>query len=354
MSVLFSKFHLRRIEFKNRIFQSPMCQYSCTDGLPGPWHLVHLGSRAVGGVALVMVEATAVSPQGRISYGDTGIWSEKHAAEFKQITAFIEQQNSVPGIQIAHAGRKASTDLPWRGGKPLTKEQEAWQPLAPSPIPFGKDFTVPYELREKDLEQIISQYDIAARHSLIAGFKVLEIHMAHGYLLHEFLSPLANLRTDEYGGSFENRIRFPLLIAETVRRAWPADLPLFARLSCTDWLDDGWDINQSVEFSRRLKEKGVDLIDCSSGGILPFAVMPSMPGIQVQFADAIRRGADIATGAVGLITEPLQAEEILKSGKADAVFLARELLRNPYWPLLAAKVLNEEVPWPHQYLRARQ
>lgn len=354
MSILFSKFRLKSVEFKNRIFQSPMCQYSSTDGLPNNWHLVHLGSRAVGGVALIMAEATAVSPVGRISPGDTGIWSERHAEEFKRITGFIEQQNAVPGIQIAHAGRKASTDIAWRGGKPLSKEDGGWQPLAPSPIPFSKDFAMPYELKKEDLEQILSQYDDSARYSLLAGFKVLEIHMAHGYLLHEFLSPLSNHRLDEYGGTFENRIRFPLRVADVVRKVWPEDLPLFVRLSCTDWLEGGWDLDQSVEFSRKLKDIGIDLIDCSSGGISPSVIPPATPGYQVPFAEEIRSRIGIATGAVGLITDPLQAEQIVKSGQADAVFIARELLRNPYWSHHAAKTLNVEAPWPVQYLRAKQ
>jgi 2,4-dienoyl-CoA reductase-like NADH-dependent reductase (Old Yellow Enzyme family) len=353
MSLLFSKFRLKKIEFKNRIFQSPMCQYSSKNGLPNNWHLVHLGSRAVGGVALIMVEATAVSPAGRISYGDTGIWSDRHAEEFKRITAFIEEQNAVAGIQIAHAGRKGSTDLPWRGGKSLTRENEGWQTLAPSPIPFSKDFSVPYELKPEDLEHIISQYTDGARYSLQAGFKVLEIHMAHGYLLHEFLSPVSNHRSDEYGGTFENRIKFPLRVAEAVRKVWPEDLPLFVRLSCTDWLEEGWDLVQSIEFSRKLKNIGIDLIDCSSGGILPSVIIPQTPGFQVPFAEKIRTGAGIATGAVGLITDPLQAEQIIKDGRADAVILARELLRNPYWPLNAAKILNADIPWPVQYWRAK-
>lgn len=353
MSILFSKFRLRKVEFRNRIFQSPMCQYSSTDGLPNNWHLVHLGSRAVGGAALIMAEATSVSPAGRISPGDTGIWSAKHADEFNRITGFIEQQNAVPGIQIAHAGRKASTDLPWRGGRPLTPENGCWQPLAPSPIPFDSDSAVPYELTKEDLEQIISQYADSTRYSLRAGFKVLEIHMAHGYLLHEFLSPVSNHRSDEYGGTFANRIRFPLRIADAVRRLWPDDLPLFVRLSCTDWLEGGWDIEQSIEFSRKLKDSGVDLIDCSSGGISPSAIMPLEPGFQVPFAEKIRQSVGIATGAVGLITDPLQAEQIVKSGQADVVFLARELLRNPYWPLHAAKTLGMDISWPSQYWRAK-
>jgi len=354
MSILFSKFHLRGVEFKNRIFQSPMCQYSSTDGLPNNWHLVHLGSRAVGGAALVMVEATAVSHAGRISPGDTGIWSERHAEEFSRIASFIEEQNAVPGIQIAHAGRKASTDLPWRSGRPLAWENGGWLPLAPSPIPFNDDYAVPYELKREDLEQIISQYTDAARYSLQAGFKVLEIHMAHGYLLHEFLSPLSNRRSDEYGGTWENRIRLPLRIAAAVRSVWPDYLPLFARLSCTDWLKGGWDARQSIEFSRKLKSIGVDLIDCSSGGILPSSIMPQTPGVQVPFAEEIREVVGIATGVVGLITDPFQAEEIVKNGQADAVFIARELLRDPYWPLHAARKLGVDIPWPVQYLRAKR
>jgi 2,4-dienoyl-CoA reductase-like NADH-dependent reductase (Old Yellow Enzyme family) len=353
MSILFSPFRLRDIEFKNRIFLSPMCQYSSEEGMPTDWHLVHLGSHAVGGVSMVMVEATGVSPEGRISPWDSGIWSERHVQAFKRITTFIEGQGVVPGIQLAHAGRKASTDVPWRGEKPLTKKEGGWQPLAPSPIPFGDTFPVPREMTKEDLKEVISQFAAAARRSLKAGFKVIEIHMAHGYLLHEFLSPISNQRTDEYGGSLQDRARLPLSVAKAVRESWPSDLPLLVRISCTDWVDGGWDLAQSVELSHWLKDIGVDLIDCSSGGLVPHAKIPVGPGYQTPFAAEIRSKVAIATGTVGLITQPVQAEQILATGQADVVIIARELLRNPYWPLHAAKTLNVDVSWPPQYLRAK-
>jgi 2,4-dienoyl-CoA reductase-like NADH-dependent reductase (Old Yellow Enzyme family) len=353
MSQLFSPFRLRSVEFKNRVFVSPMCQYSSNDGMPTDWHLVHLGSRAVGGAALIMVEATAVSPEGRISPWDSGIWSTDHAQAFKRITAFIKAQSAVPGIQLAHAGRKASTDLPWLGGGPLDLGKGGWQPLAPSAIAFDQDSPTPREMSAADIGDVVAQFARATRYALDAGFEVLEIHMAHGYLLHEFLSPLANRRTDRFGGSLEGRTRFPLEVAKTVRRAWPEHLPLFVRISSTDWVEGGWDLPQSIELSRRLKEIGVDLIDCSSAGMVPHARIPAGPGFQVPFAAAIRREADMPTAAVGFITNPVQAEQIIALGEADAVLLAREMLRNPYWPLHAAKALNVDVPWPTQYLRAK-
>ena len=353
MSQLFSPLKLRSVQFKNRIFVSPMCQYSSNDGMPTDWHLVHLGSRAVGGAALVMVEATAVSPEGRISPGDSGIWSTDHAQAFKRITAFIKAQSAVPGIQLAHAGRKASTDVPWRGGAPLGLDKGGWQPLAPSPLPFDEYSPLPREMSASDIAGVIAQFARGARHALEAGFEVLEIHMAHGYLLHEFLSPLANRRSDPFGGSLEGRTRFPLKVADSVRQAWPAHLPLFVRISSTDWVEGGWDLAQSIELSRRLKEIGVDLIDCSSAGMVPHARIPAGPGFQVPFAAAIRREADMPTAAVGFITNPVQAEQIVALGEADAVLLAREMLRDPYWPLHAAKALNADVPWPPQYLRAK-
>jgi 2,4-dienoyl-CoA reductase-like NADH-dependent reductase (Old Yellow Enzyme family) len=352
--MLFSRFKLRSIEYKNRIFLSPMCQYSSDDGMPNDWHLVHLGSRAAGGVAQVMVEATGVSPEGRITPWDSGIWSDKHAEAFKRIISFIEGQRAAPAIQIAHAGRKASTDAPWRGGGPLGSDKGGWQPLAPSPLPFAKNSPVPRELTREDIAEVVSQFVAAAQRSRKAGFKVLEIHMAHGYLLHEFLSPLSNKRTDEYGGGFENRTRLPLEIARAVRAAWPPELPLFTRISCTDWIDGGWDLPQSVEPSHRLKDIGVDLIDCSSGGLVPYAKVPSEHGFQTSFASEIRAKAGVATAAVGLITNPIQAEHILVTGQADIVVLAREMLRDPYWALHAAKALGVDVPWPDQYHRAKE
>jgi len=353
MSILFSRFRLRDVEFKNRIFLSPMCQYSSADGMPTDWHLVHLGSHAVGGVSLVMVEATAISLEGRISPWDSGIWTDQHAQAFKRIAAFIQEQGAVPGIQLAHAGRKASTDVPWRGDKPLSINQGGWQPLAPSPIAFAEDYPVPREMTNEDLQEVVSQFVAGAQRGMEAGFRVIEIHMAHGYLLHEFLSPLSNHRTDQYGGSLQNRARFPLLVARSVRETLPAAVPLLVRLSCTDWVDGGWDLPQSVEFSRWLKEIGIDLIDCSSAGLVPYAKIPVAPGYQAPFAAEIRSSAGIATGAVGLITDAVQAEQILSSGQADVVIIGRELLRNPYWPLHAAKTLNVDVAWPSQYQRAK-
>jgi 2,4-dienoyl-CoA reductase-like NADH-dependent reductase (Old Yellow Enzyme family) len=350
---LFSEIKLRSVTFRNRIFLSPMCQYSSEEGMPTDWHLVHLGGRAAGGASLVMVEATAVSPEGRISPGDSGIWSDAHAQAFKRISSFVEGQGAVPGIQLAHAGRKASTDVPWHDEKPLSIGGGGWQPLAPSALALGDQFPMPREMTEGDLKDGVSQFSSAARRSFEAGFKVVEIHMAHGYLLHEFLSPISNRRKDEYGGSLENRMRFPLSVVKAVRESWPPDYPLFVRISCSDWVDGGWDVPQSIELCRRLKEIGVDLIDCSSGGLVPYAKIPVGPGYQTPFAAEIRSSVGIATGTVGLITHPVQAEQILTTGQADVIFLARELLRDPYWPLHAAKILGVEVPWPPQYQRAK-
>jgi 2,4-dienoyl-CoA reductase-like NADH-dependent reductase (Old Yellow Enzyme family) len=351
MSSLFSAFSLREVEFRNRVFVSPMCQYSSRDGMPNDWHMVHLGSRATGGAGLVVVEATGVSPEGRISPGDSGLWSEAHARAFAPIVSFIKSQGARTGIQLAHAGRKASTDVPWRGGKPLKESEGAWRTLAPSAVPFG-DWPAPKEMTREDIEAVVGQFADATRLALAAGFEVVELHMAHGYLMHEFLSPLSNRREDEFGGTLENRSRFPLRVAEAVRAVWPEALPLFARISATDWVEGGWNIEDSVELSRWLKGSGVDLIDCSSGGLVPDARITVAPGYQVPFAAAIRKEAGVATGAVGLITEPEQAEEIVASGKADVVFLARAMLRDPYWPLHAAKRLGVKAPWPVQYGRA--
>jgi 2,4-dienoyl-CoA reductase-like NADH-dependent reductase (Old Yellow Enzyme family) len=344
---LFSPFEVRQKKFKNRIFVSPMCQYSSEDGMPNDWHLVHLGSRAVGGAALVMVEATAVSPEGRISPWDSGMWSDKHTGGFGRITAFIKAQDSVPGIQLAHAGRKASIDVPWRGDEPLSPEQGGWQPMAPSPLPFQERSPVPAEMTHQDMEDVASQFRAAAQRSVQAGFEVLELHMAHGYLLHEFLSPLSNHRKDDFGGSLEK-------VAANVREVWPEPLPLFVRISCTDWVEGGWDLAQSIDFCRRLKDLGIDLIDCSSGGLVPGALIPAGPGYQTPFAAAIRREVGMPTGTVGYITEPVQAEQIVATGQADVVILAREMLRHPYWPLHAAWRLSADIPWPNQYRRAKQ
>lgn len=352
MSELFSVLRLRGLEFRNRVFVSPMCQYSSRDGLANDWHMVHLGSRAVGGAALVCAEATAVSPEGRISPADAGLWSDAHAEAFAPVAAFIKSQGAVAAVQLAHAGRKASTDLPWRGGKPLSNDEDGWQTLAPSALPFAEGHPVPREMNVEDLDAVVSQFRDAAARAHAAGFEVVELHMAHGYLLHEFLSPLSNRREDEYGGGFDRRVRFPLRVTESVREVWPERLPLFVRISATDWAEGGWDLEQSVEFSKMLKARGVDLVDCSSGGLVPGVKIPVGPGYQVPFAAAVRERASVATGAVGMITEARQAEEIIARGEADAVLLARAMLRDPYWTLHAAKALGVKAEWPVQYGRA--
>jgi 2,4-dienoyl-CoA reductase-like NADH-dependent reductase (Old Yellow Enzyme family) len=354
MAKLFTPLKLRDIEFKNRIFVSPMCQYSADGGMPNTWHLVHLGSRAVGGAALVMVEATAVCPEGRITPWCTGIWSEKHAEAFRPITDFIRQQGAVPAIQIAHAGRKASCDAPWNGGHYLPIGSGGWQTVAPSALALTPAHGTPRELGHDEIDGIVQLFADAARRALAAGFEVAEVHCAHGYLLNEFLSPLTNQRCDEYGGSMENRCRLPLKIAQTVRDIWPSQWPVFVRISATDWIEGGWALDQSLQFASWLKEIGIDLVDCSTGGLVLDAKIPAAPGFQAPFAAAIRKEVGIATGAVGLITEATQAEQILAGEQADAIFLARELLRDPYWPLHAARELGVDIPWPNQYVRAKQ
>lgn len=354
MSRLFTPITLAGVTFANRIFVSPMCQYSSRDGLPTDWHFVHLGSRAVGGAGLVMVEASAVSPEGMISPVDSGIWTERHAEAFQPITRFIREQGSIPGIQLAHAGRKASTDVPWLGGAPLSPSARGWQPLAPSPVAFSSGYPVPRELALEDLDAVERQFRDATIRAHVAGFQAVEIHMAHGYLLHEFLSPLANHRSDDYGGSLDNRLRFPLRVARAVRAAWPEELPLFVRISATDWIEGGWDLGQSIALAHRLKEIGVDLIDCSAGFLTPAADIPFGPGYQTPFASAIRKEVGMASGAVGFITDPAQAEQIVATGLADVVFMAREFLRDPYWPLHAARALGVDVSWPVQYERAKK
>lgn len=350
---LFSTFILRELKFRNRIFVSPMCQYSSNNGAPNEWHHVHLGSRAVGGAGLVMTEATSVSAEGRISPSDAGIWNDEQARGYGPIAEFIAQNGAVPGIQLAHAGRKASTAEPWNGGGPLAAKEGGWTTLAPSPLPFTDGFSTPREMTQSDVETVVRQFADAAKRSLAAGFQVVELHMAHGYLMHQFLSPLTNKRTDDFGGSLENRVRLPTKVAEEVRKIWPAKWPVFVRISFTDWVDGGWDGVQSVFLAKALKKIGGDLIDCSSGGIVHGVKFNTGPGFQVPFAEKIRTEAGIATGAVGFITDPQQAEEIISGGKADAVFLARQMLRDPYWPLQAAKALGADVPWPNQYLRAK-
>lgn len=352
MSKLFSELTMRGTTFRNRLWVSPMCQYSSVDGMPTDWHLVHLGSRAVGGAGAVFVEATAVSPEGRISPDDSGIWSDEHATAFLRITKFISEQGSVPGIQIAHAGRKASTAPPWLGGKKVEIGDGGWQPLAPSAIAFSDDYPMPREMNADDIVNVLNEFVAAAKRSVDAGFKVIELHAAHGYLLHEFLSPLSNTRTDEFGGDLAARTRFPLAIAKAVREAVPENIPVFVRISATDWADSGWDLPQSIEFSKMLKDIGIDLIDCSSGALVSYAQIPAEPNYQVPFAEAIRREAGIATSAVGLITEPQQAEEILQNGQADAIMIARQFLREPYIAFRGAKELGSSVDVPKQYGRA--
>jgi len=353
MAKLFTPLTLRDITFRNRVFVSPMCQYSSDEGIAGNWHLVHLGSRAVGGAGLVMVEATAVSPEGRISNSDSGLWNDAQAEAFAPIAYFIAEQGAVPGIQLAHAGRKASCLAPWQGGAPLGPADGGWQTLAPSALPFDNGHPVPSALSPDQLDMIEAQFRAATRRAVSAGFKVVEVHMAHGYLLHEFLSPLSNHRKDDYGGNLENRLRFPLRIARSVREEWPKKLPLFVRISATDWRPGGWDIEQSVTLAARLKALGVDLIDCSSGFVVPGEEIPFGPGFQVPFSTRIRAETGIATAAVGFITDPAQAEQIVAGEQADAVFLARQLLRDPYWPLHAAQALKVDISWPNQYLRAK-
>ena len=331
---------------------SQMCQYSSTDGFVKDWHVVHLGGRAVGGAGLIIAEATAVVPEGRITPGDLGLWSDEHILGLSRITRFIHQQGAVAGIQLAHAGRKASCAVPWEGGKQLGLKQGGWQTVAPGNIPFIQSDAPPSPLDKEGIGRVISGFRAAAERALIAGFKVIEIHSAHGYLLHEFLSPLSNNRTDEYGGSFENRIRLLQQVIESVKSVWPAENPLFVRLSATDWTDGGWTIEESVRLALILKEMKVDLIDCSSGGNVFNARIPVGPGFQVQFSGAVRE-TGIMTGAVGLITGASQAEAILEEGKADLVFFGRELLRNPYFPLAAARELGDDIEWPLQYLRSK-
>jgi 2,4-dienoyl-CoA reductase-like NADH-dependent reductase (Old Yellow Enzyme family) len=354
MTDLFSQLKLRDIVLKNRIAVSPMCQYSSRDGFANEWHLVHLGSRAVGGAALVMTEATSVSPEGRISIDDLGIWKNEHIGYLKNITEFILQQNAVPGIQLAHAGRKSSRTSPWKGNRLLSGPEGAWETVAPSAIPFSDDFSAPNALTPEGIGKVISDFRAAAIRAINAGFRVAEIHAAHGYLVHEFMSPLTNKRKDDYGGSFENRIRFLLDIVAAVRSVWPDGYPLFVRISASDWRDGGWTLDDSVNLAAILKDRGIDLLDCSSGGVVSGLAIPSGPGYQVQFAEQIRKKTGIATGAVGIITTPVQAESIISSGQADIVSLAREFLRDPYFPLRAASELGDDVQWPAQYERAKR
>jgi 2,4-dienoyl-CoA reductase-like NADH-dependent reductase (Old Yellow Enzyme family) len=350
---LFDLLTIRGITLRNRIVVSPMCQYSCENGLANDWHLVHLGSRAVGGAGLVMAEATAVEARGRISPQDHGLWSDAHIEPLARIVRFIHAQGSVAGIQLAHAGRKASTARPWEGSGRVEESQGGWSDVvAPSAVPFASGYAVPSALSTDGIAGVVRAFGEAAQRAEKAGYRVIEIHSAHGYLLHEFLSPLSNLRSDSYGGSFENRTRIVREVTEAVRRYWPARYPLFIRISASDWTEGGWDIEQSIELARMLKPLGVDLVDCSSGGNVASAAIPMVPGYQVKFAERVRRDAGILTGAVGLITSAAQAEQILRMGQADVVLLARQMLRDPYWPVHAADQLGHTMSWPAQYLRA--
>jgi 2,4-dienoyl-CoA reductase-like NADH-dependent reductase (Old Yellow Enzyme family) len=349
---LFSPFRLRSVEFPNRIGVSPMCQYSSHDGFANDWHLVHLGSRAQGGAGLVMLEAAAVTAEGRISPDDLGVWKDEHITNLRRIAEFVHGQGARTGMQLAHAGRKASTASPFKGQGLVQPADGGWQPVAPSAVAFAADYGVPAALDEAGIADVVAAFRAAAGRALEAGFDFVEIHAAHGYLLHEFLSPLSNRRTDNYGGSFDNRIRLTLEVADAVREIWPERLPLFLRISATDWAEGGWNADESVELSRRLREHGVDLVDCSSGGLVPDAKVPVGPGYQVEFAARIHRETGMATAAVGLITEPAQANAIVAEGQADMVVLARAMLRDPYWALHAAAALGETASWPKQYLRA--
>lgn len=352
MPHLFEPLSIRSVTLPNRVVVSPMCEYSSTEGFANDWHVVHLGSRAVGGAGLVFTEATAVTPEGRISPEDLGIWSDDHVAPLARIVRFVRSQGSVAGMQLAHAGRKGSTARPWEGGKAVPLSRGGWQPVGPTSELFAPGFPVPRALAASDLPVIVRAFADAARRALEAGFQIAEIHAAHGYLIHQFLSPLSNTRTDEYGGSFDGRVRLCQEVVEAVRQIWPERLPLFVRISATDWVEGGWDLDQSVELARRLAARGVDVIDCSSGGAAPQAVIPVGPGYQVPFAARIRREAQVATAAVGMITSAPQADQIVRTGEADCVLLAREILRDPYWPLHAAHELGHTAPWPVQYLRA--
>ncbi|HEY2014004.1 MAG TPA: NADH:flavin oxidoreductase/NADH oxidase [Bryobacteraceae bacterium] len=349
---LFTPLKMREVTLRNRIVVSPMCQYSSVDGFANDWHLVHLGSRAVGGAGLVIMEASAVEPRGRITPADHGIWKDEHIEFLARITRFLTSQGAASGIQLAHAGRKASTRAPWEGGTTIPWSEGGWQPVAPSPVPFRPEDPAPEELSISAIRSLVTAFADSAVRALQAGFQVVEIHGAHGYLIHEFLSPLSNFRRDEYGGSFENRIRFALEVTQAVRDAWPQHLPLLLRISASDWVDGGWSIEESVELARRVRSLGVDLIDCSSGGSSLHQKIPLTPGYQVPFAERIRREVGIPTAAVGLITTPSQADEIVRTERADLVLLAREFLRDPYFPAHAAKALGAEITPPVQYLRA--
>jgi len=356
MPNLFTPIQIKDLEIKNRIVTSPMCEYSSDDGFANDWHLVHLGTRAVGGAGIVFSEAAAVSPEGRITYADLGIWKDEHLQKLQQITAFIRANNAVPGIQLAHAGRKGSRDKPWNGGKQFPSDHEnGWKAVAPSAVAFTDGEEAPIELDRKGIEKVKTDFRDAAGRSLKVGFQIIEIHAAHGYLLHEFFSPLSNQREDKYGGSFENRVRLLLEVTSCVKEVWPSNLPIFVRISASDWTEGGWDLESSIKLSALLREMDVDLIDCSSGGNAPKAKIPLKPGYQVEFAARIKKEASIKTGAVGLITEAAQANEIVTTGEADLVFFARQMLRDPYFPYRAAHLLghDDDLLWPKQYERGK-
>jgi len=362
LSALFEPYTLRSLTVPNRVWMSPMCQYSADvegpdQGVPNDWHFTHLAARATGGSGMIITEVTAVSPEGRISPADLGLWNDRQQEAFGRITRFIKEQGAVPAIQIGHAGRKASTDAPWRGGAPVGADQHGWQPVGPSAVPFDEGHPVPVELTPERIQEITGQFAETARRALAAGFEVAEVHGAHGYLLHQFLSPHSNKRTDEYGGSFENRIRFPLAVVDAIRAVWPADLPVIFRVSATDWLEEdgageGWTADETVRLAKELQAHGVDLLDVSTGGNVAHVRIPTGPGYQVSFAARVKSETGVPVAAVGEITEPAQAEEIITSGQADAVLLARALLRDPYWALHAAVELGADAPVPDQYHRA--
>lgn len=349
MSHLFDSLQLRGVTLRNRIGVSPMCTYSASAGRPDDWHCVHLGSRAAGGAGLVIAEATAVEPRGRISPADCGLWDDSFIAAWAPITRSIELQGAVPAIQLAHAGRKAGTRAPFVGRGPLSADEGSWEPVGPSALPFADGYQVPRALEGSELDELAARFAAAAVRAHTAGFRVVEVHAAHGYLLHQFLSPISNRRDDAWGGSLENRMRFPLSVVRRVRAAWPDNLPLLVRISATDWMREGWDVEQAVVFCREMRKLGVDLVDCSSGGLAPQQQVPVGPGYQVPFAERIRREAEVPTSAVGMITEPAMAAEIVRDRRADLVLLGREFLRDPYWPIRAAGELGHPVPWPRQY-----
>jgi len=352
MAHLFDPLPIRGITLKNRIAVSPMCQYSSDDGFANDWHLVHIGSRATGGASLVFMEASAVTPEGRISPEDLGIWKDAHVEFLSRIVKFVKSQGTVPGMQIAHAGRKGSTQRPWEGSSKVTLADGGWVPVAPSAVAFSDHYPMPRALAKDEIRVIVDAFGAAARRALQAGFQVLEIHAAHGYLAHEFFSPLSNFRDDEYGGSFENRTRIGREIVSAVRKVWPENLPLFIRISATDWKEGGWDLDQAVELAKQLKPLGVDLVDCSSAGLVVDQKIIAGPGFQVPFAERIRRDANIPTATVGLIETKEQVVDILAKDRADLVLMAREFLRDPYWPLRTARELGQKISWPAQYLRA--